>query len=194
MTKNEITLKIRQRLDEVGVNEVISLNFPIEPFIEESANQVFFDVPAHLTANIVEFLDADITANSDGSGVVKLPDEFVRLVEFKMKGWVVSLTKAENFTNALLQRQNNKMTKANPLKPVVAINGGDLCYFVVDGEHEIEIAKAQVYMKNITDYPSHLADMIAWLAASKVLQVMNESALSNNALKQYENLLKNIRG
>ncbi|MFI3321909.1 MAG: hypothetical protein R3Y50_05235 [Rikenellaceae bacterium] len=195
MTRNEISQKVRQRIDEVGVNEVISLNFPIDPFINEATNQTMFDSPINLASNVVDFSDYPITQNEDGSGEVALPENFGRLVEFKMEGWSYSISTPIVAEAITLARQANPITRGNPARPVVLLKDDRLLYFSVCGEydHEIAIAKAQVYKKSFADFPDTLSDAISWLTASKVLQVMNEDELSKSALQQYVEIVANFK-
>lgn len=195
MTKNEIISKVRQRIDEVGVSEVISLGFPIESFVNESTNQALLDSPTLFHDNVVDFSSSTITSNSDGSGSVDLPSGYVRLVEFKMKGWSHSIYKPSENRDATLALQANPATRANPRRPLVVVASGKLLFFTIDVESlpEIDVAKAQIYKTDFISYPEELSDAISWLAASKVLQVMNENMLSESAFNQYSKALNYLR-
>ncbi|MEG1635562.1 MAG: hypothetical protein RR141_04195 [Rikenellaceae bacterium] len=195
MTRSELTLKVRQRIDEVGTNETIALNFPIDAFLLEAANQTLADAPLSLANNIIDFKTAIITIGPDGSGSVKLPLNFIRLVEFKMQGWQRSVFEAHKPTEKIMLRQRFKSLRGGSVRPIAIINADTLTYYSLPTAtaHVIEIAKAQVSISSLTDFPDLLTDATAWLTASKVLQVMNEQALANSSLQQYIQIISTLK-
>lgn len=195
MIYNDIIRKIRERIDEVGVNETVSLNFPVEPFISEAANQILMSAPLHIANNITDFSDSELTSSDDGSGVVELPDSFARLVEFQMEGWKHRVKAPTPLSDSLLKRQQNRMTKANDSSPIVAIDENKLLYFnVKEGQqHKISRARAQVFITDVSTIPDELVDALSWLVASKTLQVMNEKSLSEQAFSQHAYLMSILK-
>lgn len=69
------------------------------------------------------------TKNSDGSGWIALPSDFMRLVRFKMSGWDVAVTHPiyENQPQYILQK--NRWARGNAQRPVCAIAGLKLEYY-----------------------------------------------------------------
>ncbi len=195
MIRNNIIRKIRERIDEVGVNETISLNFPIEAFITEAANQTLMNAPLHIVNNIIDFSSATTNILDNGSGYVELPDKFMRLIAFQMEGWQYEVKEPTILTPQILKKQTNRVTRAGDYSPIVALDNQKLLYFNVDKlrEHKIVKAIAQVAVDEVDNFPIELADALSWLAASKTLQVMNEKSLSDQALSQYMYVMSTIK-
>lgn len=195
MTRSEFTNKVRQRIDEVGINETVSLNFPIDAFIIEATNQTLLDAPIGMVENIIDFCSSPVTKHEDGSGRVKLPDNFLRLVEFKMQGWRRSVYKTYSQNDTIALKQQFATTRAGVCRPIVIIHSNTLIYYSVPNgkEHIIEIAKGQVAAKSISELPDILSDAASWLTASKVLHVMNERTLSEGALQQYVHIISTFK-
>ncbi len=195
MTHSDIIRKIRERIDEVGINETVSLNFPIDAFIVEAANQTLMSAPIHLANNVYDFSTSIAHSIGDGSGFVDMPTNLVRVLRFQMLGWKQEVREVTPLTSELLKRQTNKVTRANNYAPIIALDNSRLVYFNVDEseKHIIKTAIAQCFVTDVDDFPIELVDALSWLVASKTLQVMNEKGLSDNALSQYMYIMSTIK-
>lgn len=195
MTRSELVHKVRQRIDEVGVNETVSLNFPVDAFLLEAINQTLLNAPLRMAGNIVDFSSTQIVNNSDGSGTIKLPENFMRLVEFKMQGWQRSVYETYAPNDNIVMKQQFSTTRAGTARPIVIAYTDTLTYFSIPNgkDHIVEIARAQVAAKSTSDLPDVLSDAAAWLTAGKVLQVMNERALSEGAIQQYIQIIATLK-
>ena len=59
---------------------------------------------------------------ADGSGSLVLPDDFLRLVSFKLRSWGRAVTTASDEGSATDHLQRNPYTRGTPLKPVCILS------------------------------------------------------------------------
>lgn len=80
-------------------------------------------------------------ANSDGSGSVQKPVDFLRLVRFKMKGWKTSVTGLITEDSPRYILQKNKYQRGNPTIPVCALCGNVIEYYSLreSTDHQVEV-------------------------------------------------------
>lgn len=127
----EIARDVRIAIDENKTSEqligdedidTLSLNEIVRSKIEESVRRVVTAAPVHLLDGGVPFGDA-VYWRSKGSGWILLPDDFLRLIIFKMSDWerpvYQPITAADPAYE--LQHSRYKGLRGNPQKPVVAI-------------------------------------------------------------------------
>lgn len=113
----------------------------------------------HATADIalvkgIEALDKTVTANADGSGSIVLPEHFLRLVRFKMKGWERAATAPIYENDPRYTYQKNRWSRGNKLNPVVSIANYILEYYSLPTAtgHEVE---SFTYIPEPFIYPSY---------------------------------------
>lgn len=105
--------------DNLELDEIIRLKLP------EAAREVTETCEVGLLEPVV--MGTTVTAD-DGGGVLTIPDDFLRLVFLKMKGWNrgVSVVAGEGSDTDLIQR--NRYTRGTATKPVCVYghdaNGG----------------------------------------------------------------------
>lgn len=193
MTKEEIKLQVLQCIDEV--NELssanIGLSYPIDPFLNESAEQLLSIAPLYTIDQIADFSKSPTIQLEDGSGIVALPKGFIRLKLFKMECWSRPVTLAHTVNSPVYSKQFNPYQRGGKSRPVVVIDGNSLCYFSVPDteQHIIEKAEAVVSIDVGPNYPKRLIAPLTWLTASKVLQVMNESQAATDSRARYQELI-----
>lgn len=191
MTRDEIKLRVLQCVDEVSEDGVANfgLDYPIDGFLDEAARQVLCMAPLEVLAGaVVDFASSPVMPLDDGSGIVALPEGFVRLKTFRMKGWKRPVTTAYPVGSPVYFRQFNRCMRGRCAKPVAIIDGDTLCYFSLprDADHVVESAEAVVFVTPGERFPGKLVPSLAWLAASKVLTVMNESEAAAEARAMYQ--------
>lgn len=191
MTRDEIKLRVLQCVDEVSPESVVNfgVDYPIDAFLDEAALQVIRLAPlSALGGAVADFSSSPVMPLEDGSGVVELPDGFVRLKQFKMKGWKRPVTVTHSVGSDVYLMQFNRTAKAGCSKPVVIIDDKSLCYFSLPAgaEHVVESAEAVVSVPPAEGYPQRLIAPLAWLTASKVLSVLNEHEAATAAREHYQ--------
>jgi hypothetical protein len=125
------------------------------------------------------------------TGIVIVPDDFLRLVEFKMTEWRRSVSIINLPGDPVAKRQSNKWLRAGTGKPVVILSHRDsnrvLEYYSVVNSHTIE---RFLYIKSdiAENIPETLQDALCWICASKVLAIFNNAA-TKTALENAISLL-----
>lgn len=114
--------KTSERLISDEDIETLSLNDIILSKIEESVRSVLNTAPLHLLDSGKHFGDA-IFWRSKGSGWTLLPEDFMRLMIFKMNDWERPVYEPISAGDPRYQLQFSryKGVRGNPQKPVVAI-------------------------------------------------------------------------
>lgn len=102
--------------------DTLSLNEIIRSKIIEAVRRVVTKAPIHLLDGGVPFGDA-IYWRSKGSGWILLPEDFMRLLIFKMSDWECPVYEPITAADPQYQLQFSryKGLRGNPQKPVVAI-------------------------------------------------------------------------
>lgn len=128
---SEIVRDVRVCIDENATSErllqdsdieTLSLNDIIRSKIEEGVRRVESVCPVYLLEDGHHFGDS-IFWNDDGSGFVLLPDDFMRLISFRMSDWEKSCHSAISPEDSLydLQSSRHKGLRGSPQLPVCAI-------------------------------------------------------------------------
>ena len=140
--------------------------------------------------------------NTDYSGTVILPADFLRLFSFKMTAWTKEATNALHPSRDVVKYtlQQNKWTRGSKTKPVVAVNykkntlldqvleyysleSGDA--FTIDYLRYIPFVDAENVQED-------LQDALTWICAAKVMQTRSNSAFADmafaNASISYTNM------
>lgn len=121
--------------DNVDLDQMIRLK------LLDAAQQVHMSAPAGMVDG--EPLGVSPQRNQDGSGQVVLPEDFMRLVIFQMRGWKrpVTVPIGDDHPDYILQK--NRYVRGGPDKPVCALTVGKdgrkvlEYYSVPDGEEHV---------------------------------------------------------
>lgn len=103
--------------------ETLSLDALIDSKIEEAAQRVELEAPAHLLEEGHTFGGDAPYWGDRGSGWVMLPRDFMRLIAFRMSDWERSAYRAITPGDPMYEKQSSryKGIRGNPQRPVVAI-------------------------------------------------------------------------
>jgi hypothetical protein len=160
MDKSKLIDDVRHILDEqelVSEQELSTEDaLPIDERIEVLYPAAMNDTQKLLPVSMLQVYDfipevkADLQA---GTGYVTLPEDFLRLVSFKMQGWRRACTTAISEDSDMYAFQFNRATRGGCVSPVVAINADakTLQYFSLPlylAEHIVEKA---TYIKAASD-------------------------------------------
>ena len=204
MTRADIILRVKARMDELNpftgeeLNPSISL---IDNLLDESVTTILSFIPLYLI-HPEEFPVTSLT-QTDRTGYVNLPTDFLRLHSFKMAGWETEVTEAITPQHPKYKLQKNAVTMGGKNKPVVVIKSESgksykvlYYYSLEDGDtHTVE---QSLYIKNVvpdatsSTVQDDLVDFIAWQCASDVFLAMEEVNASNAAKQKLSDLI-NIR-
>lgn len=152
---SKISRDVRVAIDENKSSEqliadedvdTLSLDEIVHSKIEEAARKVVSEAPLYLLDGGKPFGDA-IYWRDKGSGWILLPDDFMRLLIFKMSDWERAVFEPIQADSALyeLQHSRYKGLRGNVQKPVVAIvrrAEGQALEFYSCSDPEAEIEQA----------------------------------------------------
>lgn len=105
-----------------GDPDTESIEDIIRAKLVDAVRMVEMEAPAKLLEQGHQFADS-ITWTENGKGWTILPDDFMRLVVFKMSDWSYSISEAITQNDPIYNQQFSKYkgVSGNPEKPVVAI-------------------------------------------------------------------------
>lgn len=196
LSRDEIIRKVLSVIDELGNSVSIdaTLNYPIANLLDQAGRDLLMVVPVGAINTKTTFNSASHKANADGTGEMVLPDDFVRLLCFKMRGWHRGVYHAISTNSNRYAKQFHRATRGGVAAPVVAISANRLEYFSVllDAEHFVEVAEYVGFSEVDSTYPHKLVDVLIWLTAAMSLKVMSEYDASKLAMEEYERLLNNL--
>lgn len=112
----------QESLLDFGDGDALQLDDIIKSKVEESVRRTVADSPVHLLDGGVPFGDA-VYWRSKGSGWTLLPDDFMRLLIFKMSDWERPVYEPITAADPRYQLQSSryKGLRGTPQKPVVAV-------------------------------------------------------------------------
>lgn len=136
-----------------------------------------------------------------GSGWVQLPDDFLRLVCFRMSDWSRSVTEAVSEDDAVYQMQRSRYAgiRGNPQRPVVAITrqpiGLVLEFYSCEGGEGVFIRRARyIPIPRVVDGRIALCEKlrpaIVYYAAYMTALSLNERNVAENMLNQSKELMQ----
>lgn len=133
--------------------ETLSMEDIIESKVEEAVRRVESVAPINMLESGHNLIDS-LFWNGDGSGFVVLPEDFMRLISFKMSGWERVIHDAISVNDPIYLKQSSRFKgiRGNKQKPVVAIvtrpEGRVLEFYSCDNENAtMEIGVYRPYPK-----------------------------------------------
>lgn len=174
-----------------GDRETLELDALILSKIEEAARRVELEAPAHLLEEGHKFGE-DVFIDGEGRGWTFLPDDFMRLISFRMSDWECTLYGTITPEDPLYEKQSSRYrgVRGNPQKPVCAIvnrpEGKALEFYSCrDREAHAERATYLPYPKIDADGGIDICercyDAVVNMTASLVLAVYGERGGQNNS-------------
>ncbi|MBQ7822760.1 MAG: hypothetical protein IJ338_01055 [Bacteroidaceae bacterium] len=163
--------------DSVGIERYIEAKLP------EAIRQVLLSAPS----GIIEAVPFDSTLlpqkKQDGSGMVHLPDDWMRMILFKMKGWNRAVTAFLTEEDPFSACQQNLFLRGGSSKPVCVVghaSDGRLALFYYSlpayvRVHEIEQALYLPVPKAVDgtyDFPRRLMPEVCYMCAALVYDIL----------------------
>lgn len=199
MVRGELINAVKTKVDEVApADEGVmfmqsSDDKPVDNFVDglldESAKEVLMFAPSSKLDGV---LCTDVPhGDKDGSGYVFLPDDFLRLLEFKMAEWKISVCDFVEKDSPVGRMQGNKYLRGGVCKPVCVLGRREgrrvLEYYSVR-KHEVEHF-VYVGLVAAEDVPVDFQDVLSWWCASRVLQIAGKANESQMAYERGKSLL-----
>jgi hypothetical protein len=187
--------------DWENLDEIKPIYSYIDKQLQESADEVLSFAPLHKLYPVV-LSDHTVEASNDGTGVITVPQDFLRLHTLKMKEWSVPIHIAISVDHPLYRHQLNKYTRGHKDKPVAVLNHimqqtpkvgyNLLTYFSVEKDHTVE---KLLYIKKFEmsdDYHDTVAELIALNCAKKVYEVFGNTeqvSLMTSEIQNVQNVM-----
>ena len=208
-----------QVLQALGDPDTLTLEQIIESKIVDAARTVIATAPNTMLDSGHSFAVARADTNTQiawtesgvaghGAGHFKLPDDFLRLVTFKMHDWDYGITEAIRDTDPLYGMQYSRYggIRGNPQRPVVAIvnhdDGLHIEFFTCTwGPYDPSdntgtyVERAQ-YIKQPTidngkiEIPEKLRPAVIYYTAYMVMLALNDAAFAQNLLASSKELMQ----
>lgn len=200
MNETNLHNGVLMRIDEATSNQIegIGTRYPIAEFLREATMEMLRTAPLELLP-LTDFSAGELADMGDGSGTVALPEGFVRLASFRMRGWLRPVLRAIGAEGPLFARQLNPVTRGGIAKPVAAlvpgVEGMKLRWFSLPPGWPREVTKALCVVRTEpSDMPDMLADPLCWLTAAMVLSVTGEPQAAEAARQRYDLSMGLLRG
>lgn len=117
MNKGDAPLLMEEDTDTLTLDEII------ESKLAEAVRMVEAEAPRSMLESGHDFGESDTYIGEDGKGFIILPDDFMRLIAFRMSDWTRTIYDAitESSPEYALQSSRFKGICGNTEKPVVAL-------------------------------------------------------------------------
>ena len=209
---NELKKDIRIALDRDGRSQPLiegdvdslAVDDIIESKIEEAARIVEMAAPLHRLESGKAFGESIAWMAQEkgrGGGYVVLPQDFMRLLSFRMSDWTESVTEAINEQNPKYRLMGSRYAgiRGNAQKPVVAIVqypiGNVLEFYGSEQGRDAYIRHAR-YMpvpkieNGTIEISSMVKQAVVYCAASMTAATLNETALAELLLNQSKEMMQ----
>jgi hypothetical protein len=183
---------------------------PVYDYVDEqlpiAANEVLLSAPIH-KLSLTNLLSVDVSINSDGTGKIGLPNDFLRLALLKMKEWSIPLHIAISVDHPLYRLQFCKYTRGHIHKPVVVYQNatakiehcdGDRCidkeysnyleYYSVIKDHTVEQLSYIKKFNKTDNYHDTVAELIALNCAKKIYEIYGNTELVTLMTSEIQNV------
>jgi hypothetical protein len=190
MAKEQLIKKVYRCIDETypDTTEQDLEEFNISAFLDEAVRWVVNVVPVGaLGGGVDKTTDANPEEGEEGDVSLSLGEDFLRLIEFKMKGWKTSVTQALSQDNPKYWQQQNPALRGGNSRPVVFLVNSSFnvkkleVYPLSDKVEVFRVFEMETYGDGsytdsaYTNYPYKLLDITAWKTAELVFSMMQDA-------------------
>ena len=228
MTKHEFINRVMVIMNEASMTDKEGIlimgadNAQVDRYIESAYIDAWrrcITVMPKMWFENASFKSADVTPNKkDGTGYIVLPEDYYLLTEFKMKGWVKSISEASVRNDRNSNIQSNERTRGSIYRPALLLGAKDvgneikpvLEYFSLpkgeDKNHEIETAiyipmpeeLKELDMEDKLPLKEQVLEPLAYLVGSTVYTQFEKydfaKALEMRAAEMYPGLRTEVKG
>lgn len=206
MTEQEIIIKIKAILNEIGEEENLSLlsedTVQIEEYIKatlpDAVNLVQMNSPIRCVNKKSGPENNDITPNENGLCTIPVPDDFVSLIAVKLASWKRSCIVAFGINSEEYKRQCNPFTVAGSYKPMCILgydNAGNRVLELYSSKSktsiEMFVYEAKYSSGNGIDIDINdpIAQSICFMAASLVYSIFENKEMAQEMKTLAVNLI-----
>ena len=177
--------------------DTLSLNEIIQSKIVDAARMIEMSAPVNMLQTGENFGDA-VYWNDDYSGWIILPDDFMRLIEFKMSDWKRPVYNPITESDPSYYQQKSAWSgiRGNPQDPIVAITmrpeGKILEFYSCDSKVDVEAA-TYVQRPIIRDRGIELCELchsaIKYYTAALTAQTLGSAEIYKNLFETAKSLI-----
>lgn len=203
-TRNQIIHMVMVKMDELtpfpeGLVLLSPPTAPLKP-IEETINSILNECANDLLlAHPIHRLTADratpvIVGQTDGSGLLLLPTDFLRLVSLKIVGFNRPVTEVITVADPRYKLQYQAHTRGGKAKPTATRETAFVTNTLVDSLHYFSLTPGDVhtlehfyFIKRVVAevLKDELLEGLAWLVASKALIALGHVPEGTKAFELY---------
>lgn len=206
MERLELVNIVRKKIDEVAaadtplqkvtIADESATDNIIESLLNESAIEILLKAPFHRLDITSATLSLSLVPDSidTTTGYIQAPDDFLRLVSFRMSDWQRPVTELAVKGDAISMRQYNKHIRGKTAKPVgvLAKNDTGIIIEYFSTKKSPHSLSEFLYIKkdaaeNINN--TQMIDALTWICAGKVLSILGNAQLAQNAYDNAQSLM-----
>lgn len=194
--RESIKKKAMRCIDEVSAEaSSTALHLPLDDFLDEAARRIAKAAPLHALGRGKDFSKrSEIIDYGNGTGKVILPNDFQRLLSFRLKGWERPVINAIHSEDAVYAKQSNPVLRGGCAKPVAVLCDGEtaLEYYSIPQGEKPEIIEARYFGSFAVDndYPAKLLDITAWELAALVFSTLYDQTGASIAQNKVNELMQ----
>lgn len=162
-----------------SLNDLNPVYSYINTQLAEAANEVLMIAPLNhlIPTDITNAVVADDI--KDGTGIIVIPEDYLRLYTLKMKDWAKPVHEAIGKGHPIYSQQFNKYTRGIPEKPVAVYSGTattpHIRYYSVYDSHKVEELSYIPRFSSDNEYTDKMSEAIALNTAKKVMEVFGNA-------------------
>lgn len=204
MERLELVNRVRRKIDEVSAQDTPlqtitiadenAVDAIIDSLLDESAKEILLKAPVQRLTVTSSTPSTVMNDNDTTTGYIQVPEDFLRLVSFKMGDWHRSVTDLAVKGDAISMRQHNKYIRGGVAKPVGVISRNDKGIIIeyYSTQQATHTLAEFLYIKediaeNIAD--GQMVDALTWICAGKVLSVYGNLQMAQNAYDNAQSLM-----
>jgi hypothetical protein len=193
MTRNQLIEKVLARMDEMNTMSegATIVDYQVEAELDNSAVELMTILPPYLCA-------PSTATPAVTAGEIACPTDFLRIAELKMSGWdrpVSSLIPInhQRVTYSLYDYYKPSAKYPSGVLKNTGSSSGAMFKIKVEPWKTGDTVATFIYVKrpaNAEAIPDELADIFAWLCASRVYRVHGEHDMAKNCEEKLVSLVQ----
>lgn len=204
MERLELVNAVRRKIDEVSaadtplqsvtIADENAMDTIIESMLDESAREILLKAPFQ-RLEITSANPAPVRNETDKTiGYIQAPDDYLRLVSFRMSDWQRPVVELAIKGDAISKRQYNKHIRGGVAKPVGVLSrngqGTIIEYFSTNADQHTVAEFLYIKSAPAEDIKDlQMIDALVWICAGKVLSVMGNITQAQNAYDNAQSLM-----
>ncbi len=198
----DLVTQVKVNMEEVTDSQVsiaeLTVGVDVESYIRAKLPEAVLSVWTKMPLSILPRIDCASSLapvpREDGSGMVILPEEVWKVVEFRMKGWKRSVTKFLERDSPECELQNNPHTRGNSTTPVCVLYTLEdrKCieyYSLPKGSTDVSVESALYIPYPESEYnsynnmPAEMVPIVCYTCAAMVYEILGQPDLAAAMLR-----------